>query len=69
MIHERKDDIPVEQQAFALTGMGHIRELVRGNVQLLRQDLAVTGSLIQHIHEIRVLKDVLHLAAGQQVVG
>ena len=36
VIHKGKDDIPVEQQAFALAGMGHIRELVRGNVQLLR---------------------------------
>ena len=40
---------------------------MRGNVQLLRQNLAVTGSLIQHIHEIRVLKDVLHLTAGKQI--
>ena len=52
MIHEGQDDIAVEQETFAFAGVGHIGKLMRRNVQLLRQNLAVTGSLVQHIHKV-----------------
>ena len=64
MIHEGENDIAVEQESFALAGVRHIGQLMRGDVQLLRQNLPVTGGLIQHIYEVRVLEDVLYLAAG-----
>ena len=47
--------------------MGHIAKLVRGNAQLLGENLTVSACLVEHIHEVRVFKDVLHLTAGKQV--
>lgn len=52
MIHEGQDDIAVEQESFTFPRVGHIGKLMGRNVQLLRQNLAVTGSLVQHIHEV-----------------
>ena len=40
---------------------------MRRNVELLCENLPVASGLIEHIDEIAVLKDVLNLAAGQQV--
>ena len=37
------------------------------DVELLRQNLPVAGSLVEHIHIVGVFKDVLHLTAGEQV--
>ena len=61
-------DVTVEQKPFTLAGVRHIGQLMRGDVQLLRQNLPVTGSLIQHVHEVRVFEDVLYLAAGQEIL-
>lgn len=55
MIPERNDDIAVEQQPFPFAGIGDIGKLVVGDVQCSRKDLAVSGSLIEHINKIRVL--------------
>ena len=48
--------------------MGHIGKLVRGNPQLLRQNLTVSLRLVQHIDKVRVFKNVLDLTGGQQVL-
>ena len=65
VIHERQDCRAIEQQALALTGVGHIAKLVRGNPQLLRQNLTVSACLVEHIHEVGIFKDIFHLAAGK----
>ena len=67
MVHERQDRGAIEQQALALAGVGHIGKLVRGNAQLLGENLPVPARLVEHIHEVGVLKDVLHLAGRKQV--
>ena len=67
MVNEGQDGGAIEQQALALTGVGHIAKLVRGNAQLLGENLTVSACLVEHIHEVRVFKDVLHLTAGKQV--
>ena len=67
VIHERQDRGAIKQQALALTGVGHIAKLVCGNAQLLGEDLPVPASLVEHIHEVGVFKDVLYLAAAQKV--
>ena len=67
MVNEGQDRGAIEQQALALTGVGHIAKLVRGNAQLLGEDLTVSACLVEHIHEVGVFKDVLHLAAAQKV--
>ena len=69
VVNEGQDRGAIEQQALALTGVGHIAKLVRGNAQLLGKDLSVSACLVEHIHEVGVFKDVLHLTAGKQVVG
>ena len=48
--------------------MGHIGKLVRGNPQLLRQNLPVSLGLVQHVDKIRVLKNILDLTGGQQIL-
>ena len=67
MVHERQNCGAIEQQALALTGVGHIAKLVRGNAQLLGENLTVSACLVEHIHEVGVFKDVLYLAAAQKV--
>ena len=41
---------------------------MRGNIELLRKYLSVTASLIEHIDEVGVFKDILNLTACKQVL-
>lgn len=67
-ILERQNHIAVEQQSFTFAALRNIGELVRRNTQLLRQDFPVTGSLIEHVDVVTVLKDVFDLLTGQQIL-
>ena len=69
MVHERQNDLPVEQQPFSLAGMGDVRELMLGNAELLCQNRPVALRLRQHHHEIAVFQNVCHGGAGQKIVG
>ena len=69
MIPKRNDNIAVEEQPFPFAGIGDIGKLVVGDVQCFRKDLAVSGSLIEHINKIRVFKDIFNLSGREQVVG
>lgn len=69
MIDKGDNHIPKEQKPLAGARMGHIGKLVRGNPQLLRQNLPVSLCLVQHVDKIRVLKNILNLTGGQQIVG
>ena len=69
MIDKWDNHIPKEQKPLAGAGMGHIGKLVRGNPQLLFQNLPVSLRLVQHVNEVRVFKDILDLMGSQQVVG
>ena len=40
---------------------------MRADIQLIRQNLTVTGCLIQHINEVAVLKNVRHFAGRKQI--
>ena len=40
---------------------------MRGNAQLLGENLPIPACLVEHIHEVGVLKNVLHLAGRKQV--
>lgn len=53
---------------FSPLTVGHVGELVRADVELLRQDGAVARRLVEHDDEVAVLEDVLHLPAGEQVL-
>ena len=55
VVNEGQDGGAIEQQALALTGVGHIAKLVRGNAQLLGENLTVSACLVEHIHEVGVL--------------
>ena len=68
MIDKGDNHISEKQKPLAGTGMGYIRKLVRGNSQLFRQNLPVPLGLVQHVDKIRVLKDILNLTGGQQVL-
>ena len=48
--------------------MRHIRKLVRGYVQLLRENLSVPRRLIQHIDIVGVFEDVLYLFGSEEVL-
>ena len=67
MIDEWENDIAIEQQSFAFTGMGDIGQLVRRDIQGTGENLPVASSLVQHDDKVRVLKDILNFPAGQQV--
>ena len=41
---------------------------MRGDIELFGENLPVAAGLIEHEDEIAVLKDVLHLAGGEQVL-
>lgn len=69
MVNEGQDHVSIEQKTFALAGMSYIGKLVGTDIQLVRQNLPVTGSLVEHDNKVRIFKDILHLAAGEQVVG
>ena len=64
MVNEGQDRVAVEQQPLALTGVSHIGELMRRNIELLCKNLPVASSLIEHVDKIAVLKNVLNLPAG-----
>jgi len=68
-VYEGQDNVAIKKQPFAFTAVGDIRELMRGDIELLGENLPVAAGLIEHEDEIAVLKDVLHLAGGEQVVG
>ena len=68
MIHERHNDIAVEQQSLALAGVGHVAQLVGGNVQLLGQNLPVSACLVHHQDKVRILKNVLNFPRREQIL-
>ena len=68
MVHKGDDHISKEQKPLAGTGMGHIRKLVRGDSQLLCQNLTVSLGLVEHIDKVRVLKNIFDLTGSQKVL-
>ena len=68
MIHKGQNHVAVEQQPFAFPRMGDIGELMRRNAEPGCEDFPVPGGLIEHVDKVGVLKDVLHLAGGKQVL-
>src|SRR5699024_2360573 len=68
MIHKGKNHVAVEQQPLAFPRMGDIGELMRRNAEPGCENFSVPGGLIEHVDKVGVLKDVLHLAGGKQVL-
>ena len=48
MIHKRQDDISIKKQPFSLSGMRHIGQLMRRDIELLCKNCPVTGCLIEY---------------------
>ncbi len=67
MVDKWDNHIPIKQKPLTGIGIGNIRKLVRGNIQLLCQNLPVSCGLVEHIDKITVLKNVLDLPRGKQV--
>ena len=67
VVLKRDDGRAVEDQAFTGIGVGDVVLLAGRDVQSLRENLSITGCLIQKVHKIGVLKDVLNLTGGKQV--
>ncbi len=63
------DGRAVEDQAFTGIGVGDIILLAGRDIQSLGENLPIARCLIQKVHEVGVLEDVLHLTRGKQVVG
>ena len=68
MVHKGQNHVAVEQQSLAFPRMGDIGELMRRNTEPGCEDFPVPGGLIEHVDKVGVLKDVLHLAGGKQVL-
>ena len=58
VVNKGQDHVAEEQQPFTLTGVSDVGKLMGRNVQLLRQNLPVSVRLIEHINEVRVLKNI-----------
>ena len=61
VVNKGNDDVAIEDQSLSRVGVCHVGKLVRGNVQLLCQNLSVTICLIEHVNKVTVLKDILNL--------
>ena len=64
-IGKGQNDVAVEQQPFALPGVGDVGKLVRGDIELLGKYLPVAAGLVEHVDEIAVFKDVLDFTGGE----
>ena len=67
VIDERNNHIAEKQKALAGAGMGHVGKLVGRDVELLCEDLPVSVGLIEHIHKVRVLKNIRYFGTCQQI--
>ena len=67
MVDKRDNHIPVKQKPLTGIGISDIRKLVRGNIQLFRQNLPVSCGLVEHVDKITVLKNILNLPRRKQV--
>ena len=48
MVNEGQNHVAEKQQPFAFAGVGHIRKLVRRNIELLCENLSITVRLIEY---------------------
>ena len=60
-VHKGQDDVAVEQQPLAFARVGHIGQLVGRDIELLGEDLPVTGGLVEHEDEVGVFKNIRYL--------
>lgn len=49
--------------------MCDIRKLMRADIQLFCKNLPVTYCLVQHIDEIRILKDIFDFLGSKQILN
>ena len=67
-VDKRQNRVAVKQQSLTFAGMGHIGQLMGADVQLLGQNLPVTVGLIEHIHKVRIFKNVRYFGTCQKVL-
>ena len=67
MVYESQNHVAIEQQPLALAGMGHIGKLMWTDIQLVCQNLPVTGGLVEHDNEVRIFKNILDFTRRKQV--
>ena len=67
-VNKRDGGVPEEQQPFAGIGVGYIGKLVGADTELFGLNLPVALRLREQYKEVRVLKDVLNLRAGKEVL-
>ncbi len=65
MVNEGDNHVAEKQKSLTSVTVRHIRKLMRGYVEMFRQNLTVAACLVKHIDEVRVFKDVFNLARGQ----
>lgn len=69
VIHKGQDYVPEKDKPLSGAGIADVRRLLVGDIQAFTEYFAVAAGLVQKIDKIAVLKDVLDLRRGQQVVG
>ena len=47
-VYKGQNDVAIEQKPLARFGMGDVRHLLRGDIELLRKDSPVARRLIEH---------------------
>ena len=68
-VHKWQYQFSIEDQLLTGSWMGHIGKLLRGDSKFPWKDFPAAGYLVEHIHEVRVFKDVLHLTGRRQVLN
>ena len=67
VVNKGQDHVTEKQQPFTFAGVGHIGKLMGRDVELLCENLSVSVGLIEHIHKVRVLKNIRYFGTCQQI--
>jgi hypothetical protein len=58
VVNKGQDHVTEKQQPFTFAGVGNVGKLMRADIELLCEDLPITVRLIEHINEVRILKNI-----------
>lgn len=68
MVCKRQKHFIIADKSLARTAVCYKLHLLLRNMELFSENVSVSGCLIQHIYEVRVIKDVLNLLRRKQVL-
>ena len=58
VVNKGQNHVTEKQQSFTLAGVGHIGKLMGRDIELFCENLPIAVRLIEHINEVRILKNI-----------